>query len=493
MKNLRRNAFYNVLGWLLPTLIFLALTPLMIKRLGLEAFGVVSLIQVVTGYMNVLNFGFSEAITKQVAASFERDRAQAQRVMWVGMQLFAGFGALGAVLIFTLAHWLAWDLLKVQPDLKADTELALRIGAALFLFQMLAEFYRGACLGCQRFDIPNLSRILRISLSALFIVLALYLDMGIAGVMWGTLAGLVIGLVVNVIWMERLLPLRRTPGDFGAIRHEVFHYSKHVFTMRLASMLASNMGQMLLGTLASASSVALYQVPVRAAETGSVFLGRILQVFFPGFAAMDIHTQRERIRAIFKSAFTLQVLVTAPFFLCVVLEGPALLALWISDDFSQAAKGIILIVGISYWISSLTNLPTILALSFNAPDLLSTSSIIRMAVTVLLGYPLVQQAGLVGAAWLLLLAELQAFWVIQQSVRRTLGADLVWPTFKPILIHAAIASVLYALYELWWRGAAAFTPWALPLVAVIHLLAAFACKAAGPEERRRVVQLLSRR
>ncbi len=75
MKNLRRNAAFNVLGWALPTLIFLGLTPVMVNKLGLEAFGIVSLIQVVTGYMNVLNFGFSEAIIKQVAASFEKDRA----------------------------------------------------------------------------------------------------------------------------------------------------------------------------------------------------------------------------------------------------------------------------------------------------------------------------------------------------------------------------------------------------------------------------------
>ena len=79
MKNLRRNAAFNVLGWALPTLIFLGLTPVMVNKLGLEAFGIVSLIQVVTGYMNVLNFGFSEAIIKQVAASFDKDRAHAGR------------------------------------------------------------------------------------------------------------------------------------------------------------------------------------------------------------------------------------------------------------------------------------------------------------------------------------------------------------------------------------------------------------------------------
>lgn len=492
MKNLRSNAAYNVAGWLLPTLIFLALTPVMINRLGLEAFGVVSLIQVVTGYMNVLNFGFSEAITKQVASSFEKDKPQASRVVWVGLQLFAGFGALGAVIIFLSAPWLAYDLLKVQPGLQADTAVALRIGAAVFLFQMLAEFYRGTSIGCQRFDVPNLSRILRISLSAVFILLALHLRAGIPGVMWGTLAGLVAGLVVNALWMERILPLRRAIGDLRAIRREVFHYSKHVFTMRLAGLLSSNLGQLFLGTLTSASSVALYQVPVRAAEAGSVLLNRVLQVFFPGFAAMDLATERDRIRSIFQSAFTLQVLFTTPFFLCMVLEGPALLGLWINPEFARDAAGIILVVALAYWISSLTNLPTFLALSFNAPDLLSKSSIARMLVTVIFGYPLIQRFGLQGAAWLLLLGEFQAVWVIHQAVARTLGRDLVWPTFRPMLIHAVMATVLFLAYEWLWRPSVWFTPWLVVVVPVVHVGMALLLGATTAADRQRLVKLVMR-
>src|SRR6218665_3298011 len=216
MKNLRRNAAFNVLGWALPTLIFLGLTPVMVNKLGLEAFGIVSLIQVVTGYMNVLNFGFFEAIIKQGAGSFEKDRAQASRVAWVGFQLFAAFGAIGCVVIVVCSNWLAYDLLKVEKALQADTAAGLRVAGLIFLLQMLAEFYRGVSLGCQRFDVPNLSRVLRISLSGVLILVALQMETGITGVMWASLGGLVVGLVVNAWWMERVLPLRRAVGEMTA-------------------------------------------------------------------------------------------------------------------------------------------------------------------------------------------------------------------------------------------------------------------------------------
>lgn len=493
MKNLRRNAAYNVFGWALPTLIFLALTPVMVRKLGLEAFGVVSLIQVVTGYMNVLNFGFSEAIIKQVAASYEKDRAQASRVAWVGFQLFTAFGALGALLIFACSTWLAFDLLKVEAGLQADTAAALRVAALIFLLQMLAEFYRGVSIGCQRFDVPNISRVLRISLSGAFILVALYADTGITGVMWASLAGLVAGLVVNAVWMQRVLPLQRAAGELMPIRREVFHYSKHVFTMRLAGMLSTNMGQLFLGTLTSAASVGLYQVPVRVAETGSVFLGRVLQVFFPSFSAMNLAADGARIRSIFQSVFSLQLLFTTPFFLCMVLEGPALLALWINADFAHEAAGIIMLVGVAYWLSSLTNLPSLLALSFNAVDLLSKSSLIRVAVVLTFGYPLILYYGLMGAAAVLLLSELQAVWFIHQSIARTIGRESVVAAVRAMALHAGTAVVLYLLYVHWWRGSALFTPWALPLVAVAQLAIVGSMGAIGPVERRRLAQLVARR
>lgn len=492
MKHFRRNATYNVLGWLLPTVVFLALTPVLIRKLGVEAFGVVALIQVITGYMNVLNFGFSEAIIKQVAACHERDPQQAQRVAWVGFKLFLAFGLMGALVLALLAHWLAFHILKVDASLRQATATSLYIGAAIFGFQMLAEFYRGVAMGCNRFDIPNVSRMLRVSLSAIFMLAALALDLGVVGVIGATLAGLLIGLIVNAIWMERLLPLRNVGGDTAGIRKEVLHYSKHVFAMRLAGALSSNLSQLFLGALSSAAHVALYQVPVRAAETGSVFLNRVLQVFHPAFASMDLEAQRERIKSVFLSAFALQAFLTTPFFLIIAVEGENLLRAWIGQEFANAAGGIIVLVCAAFWLSSLTNLPTFLALSFNAPGLLSAASIVRLVVVVAAGYPLIKSMGLEGAAWLLLLGEIPAIPFIVLVLRRTLGKGVVAQAMAPVAIHAALAVAGYLAYQHWWRDNVWYSPWLMPAALLIYIALALAARTLPKVARTRLLAALSR-
>lgn len=490
ISHLKKNAMHNILGWFLPTLVFLFLTPLMIKKLGVEGFGIISLIQIITGYMNILNFGFSEAITKQVAEHSDKNPDQTMRVLWGGLALFSIFGGIGAITLLLTAHWLGTAILQIPPELQADAVNALKVGAAVFLLQMLAEYYRGTAIGFQRFDIPNISRILRISLSGILIVVSLYSDGGLTGVMIATLIGLVAGLVFNGLWMQKIFPMHRIGGPYKSVLSEIFHFSKHIFFTRLAGIVSGKLSQFFLGSISSVGNVAFYEVPTRAAEAGSVVLNRALQVFYPSFAAMNRETDIGKIRDIFTSVLSIQLLVITPFMLGVVLEGPALLTLWISKDFSQSASIILNIIAATYFISSFTNLPVFAAMSFNMPGIVSKYSIIRMAITAIVVYPLVSNFGLAGAAWTLLLSELQAFALIYETGRRVLGINLFKALARPIAVHLLVSTSLLAVYELAFRHTAWYTPLgAIPIVLAYPLLT-ISLGATTASDNRRLKKLV---
>jgi O-antigen/teichoic acid export membrane protein len=64
---LLRSAVLNVLGWLVPVGLFVFLTPFLINRIGIEAFGLLALVQAVTGYAGILNFGVGDALVRMAA------------------------------------------------------------------------------------------------------------------------------------------------------------------------------------------------------------------------------------------------------------------------------------------------------------------------------------------------------------------------------------------------------------------------------------------
>ncbi|MDH5573661.1 MAG: oligosaccharide flippase family protein, partial [Gammaproteobacteria bacterium] len=289
------NAIFNILGWLLPTIIFLLITPFMLDKLGIDGFGVVTIIQVVTGYMAMFNFGFSEAIIKSVAETHERDEDRMMRILFVGYWLFICAGIVGGLVIYFISEWLIYDIFQIPADIRLDALEGLQIGCFIFFLQMIAEFYRGSAIGCHRFDIPNISRIIRISLSAILIIIALSNNGGIADVMLATLAGLIIGLLINIVWMRKVLPMRTISGDYKEIILDLFHFSKHIFAVRLLGMLSNKISHFFLGSMSSISNVALYDVPVRVGETGAVFINRILQVLYPGFSALKADGKIDKI------------------------------------------------------------------------------------------------------------------------------------------------------------------------------------------------------
>ena len=491
ISHIKKNAIHNVLGWLLPSIIFIILTPLMVKKLGVEGFGIVTLIQIITGYMTIMNFGFSEAIIKQIAENLDRNPEHAMRTMWAGLALFAGFGLLGSVTLFLLSDWLGMRVLSVPPELRADTVMAMKVGSLIFLLQMIAEFYRGCAIGCSRFDVPNISRVIRIALSAVLIVIALYHGGGLTAVMLATLAGLIVGLMINVIWMHRVLPISWAAHDYKAVFMELFHFSKHIFFVRIAGMISGKVSQFFLGTLSSVANVALYEVPTRAAETGSVMLNRILQVFYPGFSSMDKINEKEKIRGIVFSVLSIQLFIITPLMLMVILEGTTVITAWINREFAASSAGIITLIALTYFLSSLTNLPTFAAMSFNHPGLVSKYSLIRMTITVILVYPMVGHYGLVGAAWVLFLAELQAIPFIYETIKRIFDINIYRELRKPLLAHAAISITCYVAYEFIYRHSHLYTPWGILAVGLIYPLLALLFRTTSNDDNRRMKRLVT--
>jgi len=487
----KKNSIHNILGWIIPIIIFIILTPIMIKKMGQEAFGIITIIQIITGYMTVLNFGFSEAIIKQVAESFGKDKEQTMRVLWVGMGIFFIVGSFGTGILFLLSGWLGMEVLQVPEELRLDTVKAIQIGSIAFLLQMMAEFYRGASLGCHRFDIPNISRIVRISLSGLFIVLVLEKGMGIVEVMIASVTGLAIGLVINVIWMHKILPMNRVHGGHRKVARTLFHFSKHIFFVRLAGIVSNKIGQFFLGTLSSIANVALYEVPTRAAEAGSTMLGRVLQVFYPGISAMDKVKEKNKIKEILLSVLSIQMFISIPIMIMVVLEGATILSIWIDPDFAEKSAEIIMLVAITYLLSSLTNLPGLLAMSFDIPSIISKYSVIRIIITAIIVYPFVKWFGLIGAAWVLLLSELPGIPFIHETVYRIFGIKIYRLFARKISVHIISALILYVIYEYGFRNTEFYTPYAVLLIGVLHAVISLVFKTTTSEDNRRMMKVIT--
>src|SRR3954463_9824331 len=71
-RMLARNTVLNLAGLLIPLLIGVVVIPWIVRGLGLERFGLLSLCWVVLGYFGLFDLGLSRATTKFVAETLSK-------------------------------------------------------------------------------------------------------------------------------------------------------------------------------------------------------------------------------------------------------------------------------------------------------------------------------------------------------------------------------------------------------------------------------------
>ena len=69
-KSIVKNTFINLAGQGLPLLVGLFTIPLIIKGLGVERFGILTLAWMVIGYFSFFDLGLGRALTQIIASSF---------------------------------------------------------------------------------------------------------------------------------------------------------------------------------------------------------------------------------------------------------------------------------------------------------------------------------------------------------------------------------------------------------------------------------------
>ena len=67
MNSIKQSTIWNLIGNILPLLIGLLCIPFLVKNIGIERFGVLTLIWTLIGYFSIFDFGIGRALTYSVS------------------------------------------------------------------------------------------------------------------------------------------------------------------------------------------------------------------------------------------------------------------------------------------------------------------------------------------------------------------------------------------------------------------------------------------
>lgn len=327
-----RNTLANGAGGVLGMLIGLALTPFMVDRLGLTAYGVWSLALTLSfsgGYASLADLGVEGATVRYVAeATAEDDLDAVSRTVSSTLLLLCVVACVLAPVTVALAHPLV-ALFGVSARLRGAADLCFALVGAQLAFELPARAFVAVLEGTQRFIAFQAVELTRALLQAGLYVLVLLEGWGIGALGGALMASSLCMLVTYALLAHRAVPgLRVSP--LHARRAElrrIVQFGGGVFTMRLLGTIYRQMDKVIVGVALGPGPVALYEIASKVNTAASTMASMSVSAIVP--AAAFARRNAAVVRDMFIRGSCYATAASLPFAVAGFIFAKPLLVSWI--------------------------------------------------------------------------------------------------------------------------------------------------------------------
>lgn len=470
------NAFWNVLGSLLCTAIVVVAFPYYFRKLGSEQFGILILINSISGMLGIASSGLVPATVKHVAEYKGRGDFDAiNQVLGLSTALFLFLGVSGGAMVFVLAPFLA-RLFGMAPENVPLAASALRVGAAAFFAGILFSLSVAVPQALQKFQWLNWLRIGRTAAVYGLGVLALWSGYGLTSLVAVNAGATMCFVVLGFIVAKKLLPHvsfrpRRLARSVAASLGKFVGFAT---INNAGNLLLHSADKVLIGALAGAAVLPYYAVPASLCLRTKGLLASMGRVAFPLASELKGKGDTARLRTLYDRAtwvITTLVLVT---FVTLFFAFKPLLVLWMGEEFAQEAAGVAPLVALAACWMGLSVVPGVLLNGIGMPWANSLAVTFASVVSLALTVVLIPRVGLLGAGIGLnatvLLAGTRFFLLKTRGFPDLSWAGFLRPFAGPLLSAMAMIPPAIVVRQVLGYG----PPWA-PLVGWPAFAFAFCC------------------
>ena len=447
MVSIRKNIISIFTGWLIPVVVFFLLIPYLVNNIGEEAFGIFSLITVVSGYVSFLNFGFGQAITKHVATYHAQNlHTELNKTLFVSLLFFLLIGFIGCLFIYLLSEYAVNQVFNISLVLRESAIISFKVASLGFLLNMLIECLRGLSIGLNNFFIPNLCKSIRIILSSLLMVYAVFQYGSLHAIVIGNIIGQFIAFLINIFLTLRLFRPLSISFDLDIFK-KMIRYSKYVFGAKVLNFISSETGIIILGIVGSAIEITYFVIPKRLISRMLEVFSRYFEMLFPISSYLKEKNQNEKLINIYIDLVKFQILITIPIIIIIIFQGNWMLSYWINNDFADKSFIILIILCLNGLISLSTNLPGYYAMGLGYPEYTTRFSFYRFLIIVICIYPLTKFYGSLGVALTLLISQIQAIYFIFYTPKNILKINIFSKVKLDIFKYTFISICFFIIYK----------------------------------------------
>lgn len=349
MFNLK-HVLTNLVGSALPILIVIVSVPLYLHAIGVEKFGILSIIWIVFGYFGVLDFGVSRAVTNAIS------RVRADGPKKVEIICSAGVLSAGIGIIVSFIGGVAFFIYTRYEQQAMLTEVAKALPLMMLGIPvlMVTSTLNGALDGEERFKTAN-------SIQVIGSIMYQLVPLGTAYT-FSTQVAHLINSVILCRFLVLLLYCAAVERSFGVSRLMSVTHDAMVKLLKFGSSIAlinildpifTRIDQLVIARLAGAHDVAAYNIAVNSIGRLGILPMAMSRSAFPSLSTDTIENNASKL---FVARGKIMI---AWFVICAaaMLVSDIVFHLWLQNEISVEVSAIAKVFVVGLWANCMAILP----------------------------------------------------------------------------------------------------------------------------------------
>lgn len=348
-RRIIENIFSNWFSLAVTVVIAFVVSPIIVHSLGIEMYGIWSLIVSITGYFTVLDFGVNTAIVRFISSSHaQNDYAQGRKVYSTSLAIFGAVAS--GLLIFSLGFGFFFQGLFGLYHIPRFYLYAVFVLSAMDLaLGLLFSVFLGSLSGLQEFKFINGWSIVVNILRSIALVWLLKKGYGLL-----TLA--LIQLASNLAraafqyWRVKsrykFLYFGRDYVSRESIKL-IYDYSIYSFVIAVALKLLFYTDSVVIGSMIGAAEVTFYTIPSTLLDYLEKLVWAMIAVLVPVISANEATGEEKANASLYVAGTRYSLLVGMPIVISLYFYGDDFIRIWMGPEIANRSHWVLklLIIG----------------------------------------------------------------------------------------------------------------------------------------------------
>jgi len=398
-KLLAKNTVFNLLGQILPMLVGVITIPYIIKGLGADGYGILSIAYMLLGYFGIFDLGLSRATVKFVAAHLSPDQIhKVPELVWTSMFLLVGLGCAGGALLaafvpIAVTHWF-----KMPPAFIGQARIALFTLAASMPIMLSNDALRGVLEAAQRFDLVNYVKVPGSILFYLLAALAIPFGIHVPGIVF-----LLVLVRLSTSFAYLSLCFRVFPGLKGTLHFSraamrpLATFGGWIMVSNITGPIFGWIERFMIASFLSVGMLTYYSVPFDLVSKIVIFPASIAPALFPYFS---FHGTKGAgaVSDVTSRAIKYLLLVMTPATAFFVFFAKDILRIWLGQHFAEQSTVVLQLISVMFFINAFAFIPYTSVQALGRPDLKAILDLIALPLYAIASWWLMRRMGINGAA-----------------------------------------------------------------------------------------------